>query len=189
MLTDNSANWPHLRENSRCLNIQEAANYLGVGYETIINCIHRGIIKPFYLPATGKTPIARIRIEELDQFIFPDGPQMSTQLVDPRKMRQIPKCLVARILGISEAGVSMALAKGTLKDRTPESVRRYLIRQVAGRIKNWLRMNARRYLKITIDTNRFYPMNRAIDKFLNEVLLQPNLGKSVQKHLRKHKAA
>ena len=128
---------------SQALNRTEAARYIGVGYSTICLYIQKGILKPFYLPApTGSKPIARIRLEDLDRFVYTESTNQQYTLFNPRTIHELPACVTARLLGISEAGVWVALRNGCLKDRTPESIRRYQIKQISRRVSGWVRNRA-----------------------------------------------
>ena len=102
----------------QALNKDQAAAYLGVHITTVSKYIKKGILSPFYLPNAnhGTRPMARIKIEDLDRFVYAEGAP-SKNLFNPWTIHELPVPLVARLLGISDDGVWMALGNGTLKER------------------------------------------------------------------------
>ncbi len=125
---------------TQALNRTDAAAYIGVAYSTICDYIKKGVLTPFYLPPTrGLRPISRIRIAELDRFVYSEGALTQKNLFNPRTIHELPVPVVARLLGISDDGVWMALGNGRLKDRSPESLRKYQIKQIARKAVSWIR--------------------------------------------------
>jgi len=128
---------------TQALNRTDAAAYIGVAVSTLYLYIQRGILTPFYLPPSrGLRPISRIRIADLDSFIYAEGVGTQKNLFNPRTIHELPVPVAARLLGISEDGVWMALGNGALKDRSPESLRQYQIRQIDRRVGGWIKKRA-----------------------------------------------
>ncbi len=126
----------------RALNKDQAAAYLGVHITTVAKYIKKGILSPFYLPNVnphGTRPMARIKIEDLDRFVYAEGVGTQKNLFNPWTIHELPVPLVARLLGISDDGVWMALGNGALKDRSPETIRKYQIRQLSRKAGGWVR--------------------------------------------------
>ncbi len=126
---------------TQALNITDAAAYIGVAASTLYHYIQRGILTPFYLPPGrhGSKPIARIRLADLDHFVYAEGTGDQKNLFNPKTIQELPIPLVARLLGISTIGVWMALHNGALKDRSPETVRKYQVRQISRKARPWIR--------------------------------------------------
>ena len=129
---------------TQALNTTDAAAYLGVARSTLYLYIQRGVLTPFYLPPGrhGSKPIARIRLSDLDRFVYAEGSVTQKKLFNPKTIHELPVPVVARLLGITEDGVWMALGSGALKDRSPESIRRYHIKQVSRRVSGWVKTRA-----------------------------------------------
>jgi len=133
---------------TQALNRTDAAAYIGVAVSTLYLYIQRGILTPFYLPPSrGLRPISRIRIADLDSFIYAEGVGTQKNLFNPRTIHELPVPVVARLLGISDDGVWMALGKGALKDRSPESIRQYQVRQISRRTTGWVRRNPKVHVR------------------------------------------
>jgi hypothetical protein len=126
---------------TQALNTTDAAAYIGVARSTLYLYIQRGVLTPFHLPPGrhGTKPIARIRLEELDRFVYAEGVGDQKNLFNPKTINELPVPLVARLLGISIDGVWMALGSGALKDRSPETIRKYQIRQISRKARPWIR--------------------------------------------------
>lgn len=124
----------------QALNRTDAAAYIGVNYSTICDYIQKGVLASFYLPPTrGLRPITRIRLAELDRFVYAEGVGTQKNLFNPKTIHELPVPLAARLLGISDDGVWMALGSGALKDRSPETIRKYQIRQISRKARPWIR--------------------------------------------------
>jgi hypothetical protein len=126
---------------TQALNTTDAAAYIGVAVSTLYLYIKRGILTPFHLPPGrhGTKPIARIRLADLDRFVYAEGVGTQKKLFNPKTIHELPVPLVARLLGISTDGVWMALGNGALKDRSPETIRKYQIRQLSRKAVPWIR--------------------------------------------------
>ncbi len=126
---------------TQALNTTDAAAYIGVARSTLYLYIQRGVLTPFYLPPGrhGSKPIARIRLADLDRFVYAEGVGTQKNLFNPKTIHELPVPVVARLLGISHDGVWMALGNGALKDRSPESIRRYHTKQVSRRVSGWVK--------------------------------------------------
>ena len=124
---------------TQALNTTDAAAYIGVARSTLYLYIQRGVLTPFYLPPGrhGSKPIARIRLADLDRFVYAEGSVTQKKLFNPKTIHELPVPVVARLLGITEDGVWMALGNGALKDRSPESIRQYHTKQVCRRVRGW----------------------------------------------------
>ncbi len=124
---------------TQALNTTDAAAYIGVSRSTLYLYIQRGILTPFYLPPGrhGSKPIARIRLADLDRFVYAEGVSTQKNLFNPRTIHELPVPVAARLLGITEAAVWMALGNGSLKDCSPETLRLYQIKQIRRLVSGW----------------------------------------------------
>ena len=127
---------PLRRDNSQCLNLIEAAAFMGVCYKTLAKWRDLGIVQGFYLPGERVSrPAWRVHIDELMRAIIEEGLQTPRRFIDPRTVREMPVCMISRLTGLCEQAVHSARSRGSLKDYTCESVHKWLLQRERRRLR------------------------------------------------------
>lgn len=127
---------PLRRDNSQCLNLVEAAAFLGVSYKTLAKWRELGIVQGFYIPGKRVSrPAWRVHIDELMRAIIEEGLQKPRRFIDPRATPTLPVCMIARLATVSEQAVQVAKLRGNLKNYTFDSVRQWLLRRERRRLR------------------------------------------------------
>jgi hypothetical protein len=131
-----------------------AAALTGLKEATLRRYYHAGMIAGF-TPSTGSRR-PRLRYKLKDLLAITEARISGTHLYDPRAGGELPVALVARLTGLSEAGVKSAVAAGRLHDRRPESIRVYWLwyRRIAA-----IRTHKAKLASIRVELRRVKSLN------------------------------
>lgn len=106
-----------------------AAAFIGIGTTKLRHLTLKGMMPCFVVPSRvpGGRPAFRYRVRDLRDYYDRHGSGQQ-RYWHPSPNEELPICIVAALLGISEQAVKTSKFLNRLKDRKPATVRAYLLK-------------------------------------------------------------